>query len=86
LNNKTSKPLELRFSVVGLEGSELDMKFEQVRLDPEQRLRLMAAVRMPEHAAKHHTLEYKIRAEPQNAPELPVIEQPAVFYLPGSAR
>jgi polyferredoxin len=86
LNNKTSKPLELSFSLVGLKGAELDMRFEQVRLEPEQRLRLMAAVRLASTEAEHHTVEYAIRAVPQNAPDLPVIDQPAVFYLPGSAR
>ncbi len=86
LNNKTSGPLELDFSLIGLEGAELEMKFDHVRLEPEQRLRLMAAVRLKAGDAEQQTLKYAIRAAPRNAPELPVIEHAAVFYLPGAAR
>ena len=48
VNNKTNRALTLRFRAQGLPpGAELDFgRFEEVSLQPEQRLRLAASVRL----------------------------------------
>ena len=85
LNNKTTRPLTLEFELDGLPDGELDMgHFAQVTLEPQQRLRVLARVKLAPDAGKGHTREYLLRAVPQAAPDMPVIEQPAVFYLPGA--
>jgi cytochrome c oxidase accessory protein FixG len=87
LNNKTTRELTLSFELAGLPGAELDMgHFPQVTLAPQQRLRVLARVKLSPAASSGHTRDYLLRAVPQDAAELPVIEQPAVFYLPGGGQ
>jgi cytochrome c oxidase accessory protein FixG len=85
LNNKTTRELTLAFELAGLPGAELDMgHFPRVTLEPQQRLRVLARVKLrPDAAGGGHTRDYVLRTLPQGASDLPVIEQPAVFYLPG---
>ncbi|WP_019625146.1 cytochrome c oxidase accessory protein CcoG [Thioalkalivibrio sp. ALJT] len=46
LNNVTDQPLEFEIGIAGLEGAELDLgQVEEIRLDPGQRLTVLARVR-----------------------------------------
>lgn len=83
LNNKTNKPLRLHFEIHGLLDAVLDMgNFTDVVLQPEQRLRLSAKVSVfpGYYDGKSHV--FHIEAQPQNNPDLPNFDQPAVFFIP----
>ncbi len=82
LNNRTTRPLTLRISLEGLPGAELNLGgLEQVTLDPQQRLRVLARVRLPlrAHQGQQHfnfviTPVKGVKADPEY--------RPSVFYLP----
>ena len=87
INNKMNRPLDLHFEVSGLASAELDMGyFSHVHLKPEQHQRIMVRIKAP--ASKHRGNAYPItiRALPEGATakDVPIVEHPAVFYLPGS--
>jgi len=83
LNNKTPRPLTLSFRLEGLPGAKLDMgNFSTVTLQPEQRLRLQAHVRLHPKVFDGRTREYWFRAVPQGDTALPPLDHPAVFYVP----
>jgi cytochrome c oxidase accessory protein FixG len=84
VNNKTNKTLTLRFSARGLPaGAELDMgRFTEVSLQPVQRLRLTASVRMRPTQFDGHSHPFDLVAEPQHAPGLAPLIYPSVFFVP----
>jgi cytochrome c oxidase accessory protein FixG len=82
LNNKRLESTEFAFSVVGLEGVELDLgNFDRVTLDGGQRLRIQAVVRMPAATAQGQH-QFLLVAEPLNVGESVALERPATFYVP----
>ncbi len=84
INNKMSRPIELSFSLQGLEGAELDMgAFEQIRLEPQQRLRLTGRVKMHPSGLARQNQSFVIVAAPQSA-ELPTLQYSSAFYAPKS--
>ncbi len=84
VNNKTNKTLRLRFAVRGLPPSaELDMgRFSEVSLQPEQRLRLAANVRLTPETFDGRSHPFDLVAEPLGAPELAALAHPSVFFVP----
>ena len=84
VNNKTDRTLTLRFHAEGLpDGAALDLgRFTEVSLDPEQRLRLAAKVRVAPVEFDGLSHPFEIVAEPQGRPELAAVRHPSVFYLP----
>jgi cytochrome c oxidase accessory protein FixG len=85
LNNKTTEPMTLRFVLDGLEGAELDMgRFATVDIAAGHHLRLQAKVKLSPAGRQGGTVNYRIRALPQDPAEAPPVEADAVFYLPGS--
>ena len=84
VNNKTNHRLTLRFAARGLPpGAELDMgRFDEVSLQPEQRLRLSANVRLMPTQFDGHSHPFELVAEPQDAPELAPLAHPSVFFVP----
>ena len=84
VNNKTNRTLTLRFRAEGLPaGAELDFgRFNEVDMNPEQRLRLAAKVRLLPNALDGQSHPFELVAEPQNRPELTAVTQPSVFFVP----
>jgi cytochrome c oxidase accessory protein FixG len=84
VNNKTPRTLVLRFRADGLPGqAELDMgRFDEVRLQPEQRLRIAARVKAVPTQFDGRSHPFVLSALPQNDPELPSISHPSVFFVP----
>jgi len=84
VNNKTNRAMTLRFSSRGLpDGAELDFgRFGEVEIDPEQRLRLAAKVRLMPQAFDGHSHPFALVAEPLDFPGLEPISHPSVFYVP----
>ena len=86
LNNKLAVPVELHFELHGLPDAEFDMgNFTTVTLAPEQHMRLLARVRLLPAGHSAGALPLTIHAIPQTASTaLPVLVEPAAFYLPGA--
>ena len=84
VNNKTGRVLVLRFEVQDLmPDAELDMgRFREVSLQPEQRLRLAAKISAQPTVFDGNSHPFRLVAVPQNAPTLPPIEHPGVFFVP----
>jgi cytochrome c oxidase accessory protein FixG len=85
VNNKTDRPLGLRFSTRGLPSdAELDMgRFTEIELEPEQRLRLAAKVRLSPTVFDGQSHAFEFVAEPRADQGLDVVMHPSVFYVPG---
>jgi cytochrome c oxidase accessory protein FixG len=84
VNNKTDRPLVLRFAVDGLPpGAELDMgRFDEVSLEPAQRLRLAAKVNLVPVAFDGRSRQFRLSAQPQNDPAIGSVDHPSVFFVP----
>ena len=84
VNNKTDQTLVLRFRADGLPAqAQLDMgRFDEVRLQPEQRLRLAARVKAAPIEFDGESHPFTLSALPQNDPELPSVSHPSVFFVP----
>lgn len=84
INNKTDAPLTLRFSAAGLpDGAELDLgRFAEVELDPEQRLRLAAAVRLAPSRFDGQSHPFELIAAPVGGSGLAPVSRPSVFFVP----
>ena len=88
VNNKTNRALTLRFRAQGLPtGAELDFgRFEEVSLQPEQRLRLAASVRLMPAEFDGHSHPFELVAEPQGGAGIPPVSHPSVFFVPQKAQ
>jgi cytochrome c oxidase accessory protein FixG len=84
VNNKTTHTLTLAFSARGLPaGAELDLgRFQQVDLQPEQRLRLAAKVRFAPAEFDGDSHPFELVAEPVDAADMAPLSHPSVFYVP----
>jgi cytochrome c oxidase accessory protein FixG len=84
VNNKTDHTLDLTFSTRGLpEGAELDLgRFQRVELQPEQRLRLAAKLRLLPTEFDGHSHPFELIAVPADASGLAPVGHPSVFYVP----
>ncbi len=82
LNNKTTHTLALRAGLEDLPGAELSLDgLERIMLEPQQRLRMMARIRMlPGGLAGQQHFIFVIT--PEAGTEVPAIRRPSVFYLP----
>lgn len=84
LNNKTERPLRIQLAVEGLPGAELDLgQLEEVVLQPEQRLQILARVRAPVAGATS-SRAFRFTVKPLDAATEMEIVQPALFYLPST--
>lgn len=82
LNNLSQQPMPIDVSVRGLSGAELDMgNFDQLILQPEQRLRLHVRVRMPRRADVDQLPFEFVISTPAN-PEVPARDADAYFSMP----
>ena len=84
VNNKTNRTLKVKFRAVGLpEGAELDMgRFEEVSLQPEQRLRLAAKIRATPTRFDGQSHPFELLVEPQGRPDIAPVSHTSVFYVP----
>jgi cytochrome c oxidase accessory protein FixG len=81
LNNRTTRPITLRLSLEGLPGAELHLGgLEQVTLNPQQRLRVLARVRLPPGAKGQQHFNFVIT--PVEGVKASPEYRPSVFYLP----
>lgn len=84
VNNKTNRTLVLKFSAEGLPAdAEFDMgRFTRISLQPEQRLRLAAKLRlMPAHF-DGHSHPFELVATPNETRDIQPVRHPGVFYVP----
>ena len=84
VNNKTDRPLNLRFSTRGLPAdAQLDMgHFAEIELGPEQRLRLAAKVRLSPDVFDGRSHPFEFVAEPSVGDGLEAVAHPSVFFVP----
>jgi cytochrome c oxidase accessory protein FixG len=84
VNNKTTSTLVLAFDTNGLPaGAELDMgRFEQISLQPEQRLRLAARVRLTPEVFDGQSHPFVLTARPVNETAISPVDHPSVFFVP----
>lgn len=84
VNNKTDRRLALHFRVQGLpEDAELDMgRFRDVELEPEQRLRLAAKIRLMPAVFDGRSHPFELVAEPRDAPGVASVVHAGVFFVP----
>ncbi|MCB1722592.1 MAG: cytochrome c oxidase accessory protein CcoG [Chromatiaceae bacterium] len=84
INNKTDRILALHFVIDGLPaGAELDLgRFSQVKLNPEQRLRLAAKVRLMPKDFDGQSHPFELTAVPDSGSGLQPVAHPSVFYVP----
>ncbi len=82
INNKLTTPLTVGLSMSGLEGAEMEVGgFDELTVQPGQRLRLMAYVRMPAGADEgQHRFEFV--ATPEANPDLNEQRRDTTFYVP----
>lgn len=82
LNNLTQTPLRVQVHLEDLPGAELDMgNFDHVVLEPEQRLRLHARVRMPKRQGVEQVPFEFVFSAPDN-PNIAPQEERAYFSMP----
>lgn len=85
LNNKSIKPMRLRISMQDLPNAELDLGAlpnQEIVLQPEQRLRILAKVRMNAPSQKSSEQQhFKFVITPTES-DARADERPALFYLP----
>jgi cytochrome c oxidase accessory protein FixG len=84
VNNKTDHALVLRFEVDGLpRGAELDLgRFDEISLQPEQRLRLAAKVNVLPPAFDGESHPFTLWARPQGDADVAPVSHPSVFFVP----
>ena len=84
LNNKTDKVVDFELQIAGLADAELDLgRLEDLRLQPEQSLRLLVRVRLqPEGEYKTSRL-FRFVFQPTADTDMPMLEQAAHFHWPG---
>jgi cytochrome c oxidase accessory protein FixG len=84
LNNKVVDPVKIQISIEGLPAATLDLgNLEEIALDPEQRLRILARVQMPPTAGLEggqHNFDFVIT--PVAGVDMDPIRRAAVFYTP----
>lgn len=82
VKNKTNQPIELKFSLQGLQKAELDMgPFGQIRLQPQQRLRLTGRVKADPDGLEGKNQTLAIIATPLSD-GLPTLQYDSAFYPP----
>ncbi len=82
LNNRVTRPLTVRIGLEDLPGAELDVGgLEQVTLEPQQRLQVLAKVRRAA-AGKQGQQHFTFVITPVGGVQAEPAHRPSVFYLP----
>jgi polyferredoxin len=82
LNNRTEQPATFHIDLDDLPGAELDLgELDTVTLDPEQPLRVLARVRVPQEARSGQQ-DFTFVITPVQGIDAESVRRPAVFYLP----
>jgi polyferredoxin len=82
LNNRTGQPATFHIGLEDLPGAELDLgELKDVTLDPEQRLRVLARVRLPQEERSGQQ-DFSFVITPVQGIDADPVHRPSVFYLP----
>ncbi len=82
LNNRTGQPATFRIDLEDLPGAELDLGgLEEVTLDAEQPLRVLALVRLPQEKRSGQQ-DFAFVITPVRGIDADPVHRPSVFYLP----
>ena len=85
INNKTDRVVPFVLDIEDLREAELDLgQMTHLQLQPEQSLRLLARVRLPQGAQQVSPQPFRFLVRPQADTELPELSQPAFVYLSGA--
>lgn len=85
INNKTDRAVPFALSVEDLPGADLDLgHMEDLRLQPEQSLRILMRVRVMPDPARREARQFHVVVTPQAGSDLPVLRQSAFFHQSGS--
>lgn len=83
LNNKIIQPITLAIGLEGLPDAELDLGgMNRIALKPQERLRLMARVRVPPQVIEGGQRGFDFVFTPVEGPTDDAVERPSVFYAP----
>lgn len=83
LNNKVTQPITLSIGLEGLPNAELDLGgLDRITLEPQERLRLLARVRMHPQGAQGGQRNFELVFNSIEGPVDETVRRPSVFYLP----
>ncbi|MCP5424117.1 MAG: cytochrome c oxidase accessory protein CcoG [Gammaproteobacteria bacterium] len=84
LNNKVTKKVTFKVEVDKLPSAELHLEGlkDRVTLNPQQRLRVLARVRMPPPGIGENQHHYEFVITPIEGIDAPPVREPTVFYTP----
>jgi cytochrome c oxidase accessory protein FixG len=85
LNNKRAETATFGITLDKLPGAELDLEGleDRVTLNPQQRLRVLARVRMAPPGTGENQHHYEFVITPLEGMDAPPVREPTLFYTPG---
>ncbi len=83
LNNKLTQPMTVNITIAGLANAELEIAGivnDTLTLQPQQRLQLLAKVRVPTTALTDQQQHLEFVITPVNSVHEPIVRRPVLFY------